>query len=372
MKNMKTELTTLLKIQAPSGQEHKVVKYAKPVLESLCDKVWLDSYGNLLAEKVVGSGEGATIILSAHMDSVNNIQKGRKVVEVDGIFTSTKGVLGADDRAGMAIVLAVLRNVEKTAFDGVIKVAFSREEEIGCVGSGYIDKEWIKGSDLAIVVDRRGNNDIVVGNFSQAFCSTAVGEFLENCSAILDSDWQAIEGGISDACTFADLNVNSVNLSAGYRHEHTEKEYVVFDDMKKTVNLMLQALALINDFADTFGDVPQENKWIENSYGGYRNGAWFDEIDEFEDATLWDGKDKFGKVTARMSGGNVCIKQRVGDSNFSDEIVLTQETFQEIISAYQDNRLDMYNTMDAALLDDNETHFQTEDLGEYKGVKVSI
>lgn len=340
MKNMKKELIQLLTIQAPSGQEHKVVKYAKPVLEKLCDKVWLDGYQNLLAEKIVGTGKGATIILSAHMDSVRNIQKGRKVVEKDGVFTSTKGVLGADDRAGMAIILSVLRNIEKTGFDGIIKVAFSREEEIGCVGSGHIDKEWIKGADLAIVVDRRGNNDIVVGNFSQAFCSTAVGDFLENCSAILDSDWSAVEGGVSDACTFAEMNVNSVNLSAGYRHEHTEKEYVVFDDMKKTVNLMLQALALVNDFAGTFGDVPTENKWIiaynytPYAYNKYSDSSesWYDEYDEFDNRDLYEVKEVYGTVKAEIVGGNVCINQKCGDS--TDEIYITKKTFEMIATAY--------------------------------------
>ncbi|KZR57523.1 M20/M25/M40 family metallo-hydrolase [Pseudobacillus badius] len=330
MKQMKKQLVQLLNIQAPSGQEHRVVHYVKPILEKMTDAVWLDPYGNLLAEKKVGSGQGATIILSAHMDSVNRLDKDRKVIEKGGVFTSTKGVLGADDRAGMAIILAVLRNVEKTGFDGTIKVAFSREEEIGCIGSSRIDKEWIKGADLALVVDRRGNNDIVVGNFSQAFCSTAVGNFLEDCSAMLDMDWKACEGGISDACTFAELGVNSVNLSAGYRNEHTDEEYVVFDDMKKTVNLMLQALALVNDFAGNFGEVPDEgNEWIDLTYRGYGYSGWEND-DMYID--LWEGRDTFGTVTSSITDGNIQITQKCG--NHVDEIYITKETFEKIIQTY--------------------------------------
>lgn len=333
MKKMKKQLVQLLNIQAPSGQEHKVVKYVKPILESTCDKVWLDDYQNLLAEKVVGSGKGATIILSAHMDSVNRLAKNRQVIEKDGVFTSSAGILGADDRAGIAILLTVIRNIEKTGFEGTIKVAFSREEEIGCVGSSKIDKEWIKGADLAIVVDRRGNNDVVVGNFSQAFCSTPVGKFFEDCSALQDMDWKACEGGISDACTFADLNVNSVNLSAGYGNEHTDKEYVVFDDMKKTTNLILQAMAVVNDFAHTFGDVPESNAWVEGySYGG-SGYSWYDEEDY---ADLWEGKDTFGTVSANIIDGNVCITQQCGDAK--DEIFITTKTFEKIIQAYNANK----------------------------------
>lgn len=335
MKDMKNQLVELLNIQAPSGQEHKVVKYIQPHLEELCDKVWLDDYRNLLAEKVVGSGKGATIILSAHMDSVNGIVKGRKVINNKGVYSSTKGVLGADDRAGMAIIMAVLRNVDKTGFEGTIKVAFSREEEIGCVGSSKIDPEWIKGSDLAFVVDRRGDSDIVVGNFSQAFCSTAVGEFLENCGAMLDSKWAACEGGISDACTFADLGVNSVNLSAGYRNEHTDKEYVVFSDMQKTVNLMLQAFALVNDFEHTFGEVPESNKWIVGySYGydGYNDDSWFD-IEE-ETINLGTYKDTFGKARCDVWNGSLRITQTYGSGR--DEVILSPENFEKLMSAYID------------------------------------
>lgn len=330
MKQMKKQIIDLLKIQAPSGQEHKVVKYVKPILNKLCDKVWLDSYGNLLAEKTVGSGQGATVILSAHMDSVHHLEKGRKVIEENGIFRSTKGVLGADDRAGIAIILAVLRNVEKTGFEGKIKVAFSREEEIGCIGASKMDKEWIKQSDLAIVVDRRGNNDIVVGNFGGAFCSTEVGKFFEDCSGLLDMDWKACEGGISDACVFSELGVHSVNLSAGYRNEHTDKEYLVFDDMKKTVNLILQALALVNDFVRTFGEVPESNAWVQGySYNRYYGGWGYD---DYDNADLWEGHDTYGTVYAQIIEGNVCITQKYGKA--IDEIYITKETFEKIVNAY--------------------------------------
>lgn len=332
MKEMKKQLIDLLNIQAPSGQEQKVVKYARPILESTCDKVWLDSYENLLAEKIVGSGKGATIILSAHMDSVSGLDKNRKVVERNGVFHSTKGILGADDRAGIAIILSVIRNIEKTGFEGKIKVAFSREEEIGCVGSSKIDKEWIKGSDLAIVVDRRGNKDIVVGNYSQAFCSTEVGKFLEECSAMQDMDWKACEGGISDACTFADQGVHSVNLSAGYENEHTSKEFVVFKDMQKTVNLILQAMALVNDFAGNFGEVTATNQWIQG-YDDYAWGeGWFDIP---EDEELFRGKETYGKVTADLIDGNICITQKTGKN--LDEIYITRQTFESIIQSYNDH-----------------------------------
>lgn len=368
MKKMKKQLIELLNIVSPSGQEQKVVNYLKPRLKHIVDKMWQDDYGNLLAEKKVGTGQGSTVILSAHLDSVNRYEKGRKVVEHNGTFTSTAGILGADDKAGLAIILAVLRNIDKTGFDGTIKLAFTREEEIGCVGSSKIDPNWIKGSDLAIVVDRRNTRDIVTGCL-QAFCSNEVGKFFEDCSAILDMDWKATEGGISDATTFSELGVNSVNLSAGYQNEHTDKESLYFPAMKDTVNLILQALALVNDFAGTFGEVPDSNNWVEGyfygEYSGYSNygyGTYFE--DDYVD--LWEGKETFGKVSASIYDGNVCITQVSGsgkNNDVTDEIFITRETFEKIVDAY-------YASMSSSrygglydeeyLLDEDELPFSTD------------
>jgi putative aminopeptidase FrvX len=339
MNKMKKQLIKLLNIQAPSGKEKRVVTYVKPILEHLTDKVWTDDYGNLLAEKVVGTGKGATVILSAHMDSVSNIAPDREVIEENGIFRSTKGVLGADDRAGIAIILAVLRHIEKTGFDGKVKVSFSREEEIGCVGASQIDANWIAQSDLAIVVDRRGNNDIVTGTWGQAFCSNEVGKYFEECSAMQDMDWKAVQGGISDATVFSELGVHSVNLSAGYRNEHTEQEYVVFEDMKKTVNLILQALALVNDFVHTFGKVPAINQWNESDSFGRRRSSWFQDEDAFfGSGVLWEGEDVFGEISAEDTGMSIAITQVTSDGRI-DEVMFSKEVFEEIVSAYYANML---------------------------------
>lgn len=265
MKTMRKQLIKLLSIHGVSGDETNVRNYLKPILKHSMDTVLVDDYGNLLGEKKIGNGKGATVLLSAHMDTVRNVLKERELIEDNGIISSDKGALGADDRAGITVILTVLRNLEShTGFNGTLKIAFSREEEIGCVGSGKINPKWYSDVDLAIVVDRRGNRDIVVGNYSMPFCSNEVGRFLEDVSVLSGMDWQCVEGGISDAMTFAENGINSVNLSVGYRNEHTDKEYVVLDDMADTVRLIMQAFAVINTFYDTFGEVPEtENEWIQ-------------------------------------------------------------------------------------------------------------
>jgi putative aminopeptidase FrvX len=318
--NIKQQLVELLEIHGVSGNEKPVRDYLEPILTDIMDETIIDDYGNLLGVLKVGTGEGATILLSAHMDTVRGVRKDKKVVEKDGIFRAelpdgTSGVLGADDRAGIAIILTALRNIPKS-FNGTIKVAFSREEEIGCVGAEQISREFLDYVDLAIVVDRRGNRDIVIG-CDMAFCSNNVGDFMEHVSEVADMDWNCVEGGISDAMSFATRGVNSINLSAGYQNEHTTNEFVSIWNMQDTTKLIIQALALVNGFYHTFGEVPDGNKWIKQSRTRHQYRDYY-----FEDEMIWEEEsDENGDVYAYAIDDDIVIRQggneiRMNEDNF--------------------------------------------------------
>lgn len=326
-KKMHKQFIKLLNIHGVSGQEQNVRKYLQPIMENTMDTVEVDAYGNLLSTKKIGNGKGATVLLSAHMDTVKGVMADRKVLENNGVITSDKGALGADDRGGIAIILEVLRNIEKLSFEGTLKIAFSREEEIGCVGSSKIDPKWYEGVDLAIVVDRRGNRDIVVGCYG-AFCSDEVGHFMENCSALQGMNWQCVEGGISDARVFSENGINSVNLSAGYMNEHTEREFAVFADMCDTVRLILQVFGVINDHCHKFGDVPEDNQWVDY---GYSNSKYYGYSKYYEDSFSNDFAyaeefDSKGDVYIYEVGKEMVIQQ--GET----EILLSRETLKSLVN----------------------------------------
>jgi putative aminopeptidase FrvX len=328
MKNMKKQLVELLGIHATSGNEKPVRDYLIPVLKELVDTVTVDDYGNLLGDLKCGDGKGATVLLSAHMDTVRGVLKDRKLIDDKGVIMSDKGVLGADDRAGIAIILTVLRNLKKLNFNGNIKVAFSREEEIGCKGVDKIDPKWYEGTDLAIVCDRRGNRDIVVG-CGMAFCSNEVGFFMEDVGKMLDMDYRCVEGGISDAMVFAQEGINSINLSVGYMNEHTDREFVVINDMRDTVRLVLQTIAVINSFSHTFGEVPYDNRWAKSwgyAKGGskyYQGGRYFE--DGFEEDIWAEEYDQNGDIYVYEIGKDVVIQQ--GDS----EITMSRESLRNLV-----------------------------------------
>jgi putative aminopeptidase FrvX len=309
---LENQLVELLNIHGISGNEAPVRDYLLPILREITDVVYVDEFGNLLASKKCGTGEGATVLLSAHMDTVRGVKKDKAIIERDGIYTAIlsdgkNGVLGADDRAGIAIILDVLRGIPES-FNGTVKVAFSREEEIGCIGAYHIDKFFYQDTDLAIVVDRRGNRDIVVGSHN-AFCCDNVGLFMEECSTKIKKDYECVEGGTSDACVFSENGINSVNLSAGYQNEHTTKEFVSIHNMYDTVSLIKQVFVLINEKCHMFESVPFYNMWVKKyDYKAKSNDIWIGEED----------------IYSYIQDGEISIMQ---DGN---EIIITEKSFEEI------------------------------------------
>jgi tripeptide aminopeptidase len=109
-------------------------------------------------------GTGEPILLSAHMDTV---EPGRGIRPVwdgpDIIRSDGTTILGADNKAGCAVLLEVLASaMEDKATTRPIEVAISRGEEVGLVGARNMDYSRIE-SKVAIVVDSGGPPSSIQG-----------------------------------------------------------------------------------------------------------------------------------------------------------------------------------------------------------------
>lgn len=249
MKKLQRQLFKLLRLHSPSGKEGGVCKYLRPALEATMDHVFVDTYGNLYAEKKYGDTP-YTVLLSAHMDTVAREQPNptwRK--NKTEIYTTSNSALGGDDKCGIAAHLAVIREMNRgTTFTGTLKVCFSREEEIGCVGAANAVKltpEWFKDINACIVIDRRGGEDIVTScGYYEQFCSDEYGKFWEEMGKKMDQSFhpKVTAGSISDTMIFSELGINGVNLSAGYYNAHSKDEYIKIDELKRTVKWVLIAM----------------------------------------------------------------------------------------------------------------------------------
>ncbi len=238
-------LEELLMIPGASGAEGHIRKAVMKKLAPYVDHMTVDHYGNILAEKTYRSGNGPTILLNAHLDVVEELVEDRKIMKDNGIWSSSDGILGADDRAGVAVVLEVAKSLQQDRdFSGKVKYIFTVEEEIGLVGASNVAEYFLWDVDAAMVIDRRGTGDIVTScRGAEAFCDVAYGEWIEQqaIEAGLDG-WQCTVGGSSDTRIWAQHGIQSVNLSAGYYNEHTEAERLDVKACYNTAKLVKTAL----------------------------------------------------------------------------------------------------------------------------------
>ncbi|MEW5768023.1 MAG: M20/M25/M40 family metallo-hydrolase [bacterium] len=138
----------LVQIDSLSKQEGKIVAYLKNKLIELGLEVITDrageaiggESGNLIARFKGGRAELPPLLFAAHVDTV---QPGRGIepVEKDGVFYSAgETVLGADDKAGVAILLEVMHLLrKKPAAYPRVEFVFTVAEELGMLGAANLD-----------------------------------------------------------------------------------------------------------------------------------------------------------------------------------------------------------------------------------------
>jgi tripeptide aminopeptidase len=146
-------LTALVGIAAPSGEEDAVRDWLRDRLERLGLACVVDGAGNLIAAV---PGVGRPLLLNAHMDRVPP-GRGHTPVVHDGVMCSDGATnLGADDAAGLTIVLlTVERLLAAGAPHPPLVLLFTIGEEVGLRGAAAFDPTpW--GVREGLVFDNAG------------------------------------------------------------------------------------------------------------------------------------------------------------------------------------------------------------------------
>jgi hypothetical protein len=192
---------------------------------------WRDSLGNYWGER----GEGSTTLFAAHMDTADYgaPKKINMFYTADGdhIVTDGKTLLGADDRAGMTVLLWMWHHNVPGFY------AFFVGEERGCVGSRAAAEDWEdeikqRGANdqnrikRMVCFDRKGTTSIITSQMSGVCCSQtfalALGAEFERCGvAGLRPD---PTGTVTDSNSFSHLIPECTNLSIGYENVHGPSE----------------------------------------------------------------------------------------------------------------------------------------------------
>jgi tripeptide aminopeptidase len=148
-----SSLRELLLIDSPSGHEQAIARHLANELESIGCKVVYDANGNIIASL---AGEGESLLLNAHMDTIQPTT-GIKIIEGEDRWqTDGTTILGADDKAGLAVILEAIRSLkEKGVRHRPLEVIFTVNEEIMMKGARCLDYSLVSAK-TGIGLDTRG------------------------------------------------------------------------------------------------------------------------------------------------------------------------------------------------------------------------
>jgi hypothetical protein len=215
-KDPRSTFLSLITKTYPHGHEEEVLKFL-PDLE-------VDPFGNYY--KIIGN---STTMFTSHLDTADSQQTTtnlltRKVGEDEIIYTDGNSILGADDKAGVTIMLYMMAHGVPGLY------YFFIGEEVGRIGSqalsvGFDKVKHVEKIQKCISFDRRRTHSIITKQVSRVCCSD---QFAEELSKQLAKGGLKYEldptGMYTDSASFMSQIPECTNISVGYENEHTSRE----------------------------------------------------------------------------------------------------------------------------------------------------
>lgn len=232
-----------------------------------------DKHGNYFYK----IGDSKTVFTS-HLDTackdhtpVNHVFDGN-IVRSDGTT-----ILGADDKAGMTIMLWMMkRNIPGVYY-------FFIGEEVGCVGSGLASQYGsFKQYNRMISFDRRGLDSVITFQSGQRCCSEDFAKALAKELNKSKFQFKPDNTGVyTDSAEFVDIISECTNISVGYYKEHTFSEHQDIEHLTR----LAEACCLVK-----WESLPtvRDPKKIEYKSYGYDTWNWKSN----HSTTNWKTKDR--------------------------------------------------------------------------------
>jgi len=245
-----------------------------------------DGLGNFYIEL----GDRPSTMFTCHLDTADRKQSiVRHIIEGDIIKTDETSILGADDKAGMTVMLYMIEKGVPGLY------YFFIGEERGCVGSSRLSRIWTTTEfsnyiTKCVSFDRRGTDSIITEQFYGVCCSL---EFAKELSSRLNSVEKTFKyspdptGIYTDSAQFTELIPEGTNISVGYYSEHTTKERQDIKHLEKLCEAVCkidwETLPIIREtygFNSEDGDDDDYDDYDENEVFQSHNFTWVN----------WDGK----------------------------------------------------------------------------------
>jgi putative aminopeptidase FrvX len=284
MNNKLEKLKEVLSVQSASYEQWRMFAY---IIRQVYEYDFYVDDGNIYIEK--GFADTKPCIV-AHMDTVHDITEDLSILEVDGKLTGfnrvkmTQTGIGGDDKVGIFIALECLHH-----FDN-IKVAFFRDEEVGCDGSGVADMRFFDNCTFVLQCDRRGNGDFITNASGTELSSSRFQKSIK--STIKKYGYSFANGMMTDVMTLKQngLGVSCANISCGYYNPHCKNEYVVVKDVMNCLDLVMEIMT-------NFGTETFEHKYTPSwssdySWSGYSYNKDNEKtetkfLDTFDESPTW-------------------------------------------------------------------------------------
>lgn len=119
--------------------------------------------GNVIAF-LPGTVKSAPFVLCSHLDTVTPGKGVKPVVKKDCITSDGTTVLGGDDKAGVAIILEILRTLkEQSPAHPPVEAVFTLSEEVGMFGAKNLDYKKLKGREGLILDNEEVDTLLIQG-----------------------------------------------------------------------------------------------------------------------------------------------------------------------------------------------------------------
>lgn len=160
----------LVQIDSESFNEAKIHKVLVGKLKKLGCQVYVDQAGKKFATNAPGNiiatfkgnVPGKPFILSAHMDTVCPGVGIKPCVKKDRVTSDGTTILGADDKAGIAIILEILQSLkEQKCQHPTVEIIFTLCEEREITGAKHLDYRKIKGTD-GLILDNESIEGLLI------------------------------------------------------------------------------------------------------------------------------------------------------------------------------------------------------------------
>lgn len=290
--NIKEKFLELTKRTYPHGTEHELIPLLSPELQK-------DEFGNLF----IKIGESDTMF-TCHLDTVSTLMDVTHVIDGNTIKTDGKSILGADDKAGVAVLSYMIENKTPGLY------YFFLGEECGCVGSRKVSAkhkiEKVEGITKVVSFDRRNVHSIITYQCGQRCCSEKFGEELAKALNAVESTFVYVTdptGILTDSCQFTSVYPECTNISVGYYSEHTWTESINIDHLEK---LAIAATKL------DWGKLPVERDPSKTEYKTYS----YSNYNEWDDYDSGYGARSYGSYNNRTATKPVTTKKWFFDGKF--------------------------------------------------------